>query len=184
MKTLARKITVIVLATMMTICCIMVGTTSYSYAASGTSIQTTNAAGLKSSVPKKVADIYEKSGLRIIIDKTCKYAGKFNLTTGITLKSSNKSVFRHEMGHFLSALKNNAAKSSAFVKIYKAEKNKRTTSAYGKQNSDEYFAESYKDYLNRAKVLKKDRPRTYKYMVKLSRDISEKDLANKWWSAA
>ena len=141
-------------------------------------------ADMKASVPANVMKTYEASGLKITYNKGMSALGEFRASRGITMQSKGIATFRHEMGHFVSAAKNEAADTNTFGKIYKAEKNKKSTSEYGKQSSDEYFAESFKDYLAKPGTLKSNRPQTYRYMKAIVKSVSTQDLQNKWWAAA
>jgi len=139
---------------------------------------------LKASVPSNVMAAYEASGLGIHYDSSMNALGSFSASRGITLNSTSRSTFRHEMGHFVSLAKNGAANTTAFKAIYKAEMNKSTTSDYGKTSNGEYFAESFKDYLAAPAALKSNRPQTYKYMSNIVKSVTRSDVTNKWWSDA
>jgi len=145
-----------------------------------TSIDSATAASLKASVTPALAAAFDKLGFEIKLNTGAGYAGMFSTTKHrIELQSVNKGVFRHEMGHFLDALKNKASRTSQFQAIYAAEKNaySGTNKSYVTGTAQEYFAESYRNYLENGAKLKAERPRTYAYIKSMAVSISDTDIS-------
>lgn len=114
-----------------------------------------------------VLSAYETLGFKVKIDPTVNYSGYFTAKDRlITLARPDDDIY-HELGHFVSFVAGNVCTTSDFVSIYNAEKSKVTSvnKNYVTQNSSEYFAESYKDYILNPSKLKSTRPRTYTAMV-------------------
>ena len=115
---------------------------------------------------KCVLKAFEDLDFKLIYDGSVSYAGYFSaLNQSITLQCADDTVY-HELGHFLAWIAGNVDKKSEFATIYKAEKFKYTgvRKAYVTQNTSEYFAESYRDYILSGSNLKKSRPKTYAYV--------------------
>jgi len=95
------------------------------------------------------------------------------------MRSISVTTFRHEMGHFLDVLKNMPSRSSTFAGIYSREKSKYTgtNATYITKNAQEYFAQSYRNYLESASKLKAERPETYAFIVTQVKSISSTDIS-------
>lgn len=135
---------------------------------------------IKKKVPANVMNAFNELGFTININSKLPNAGNFSTSKHcIQLKTANSSHLLHEMGHFLSCLKDNAAKSDEFVYIYKSEKDKYKGSnkEYIISTNDEYFAESYRDYVENPSKLKKERPKTYTYINKTAAVITPEDIS-------
>lgn len=110
----------------------------------------------------RVISAFQTLGFKVYVDASVSYAGYFDAKTRtITLKEENDTIY-HELGHFLAFIAGNADKTSAFTAVYNAEKGSYTgvNKAYVTQNSSEYFAESFRDYILNAGALKSSRPKT------------------------
>ncbi len=153
-------------------------TTTTAKPAAGT-VNTTTASQLKATVTPALANAFDKLGFTIKIEPDARYAGIFSTSKHyIGLQAVSTGVFRHEMGHFLSTLKNKAAKTSTFQAIYQEEKDKYTgtNKAYVTSTSDEYFAESYRNYLENGTKLKAERAKTYSYINEQATGITQEDI--------
>jgi hypothetical protein len=117
---------------------------------------------------KAVVTLFDELGYQVIIDPTVRYTGYFNSRTkSITLKSNDKTTIYHELGHFLGYRAGNVDHMPDFKTIYEEEKSLYTAANkdYVLQSPSEYFAESYRNYVEDATSLKKQRPKTYKAIV-------------------
>jgi hypothetical protein len=83
------------------------------------------------------------------------------------------------MGHFLDVLKNMPSRSTEFAGIYSREKSlyTGTNATYITKNAQEYFAQSYRNYLESASKLKAERPETYAFVVSQVTSISSSDIS-------
>jgi hypothetical protein len=134
---------------------------------------------LRSSVSTSLMDAFEKLGFEIHVDSKCAYVGCFSASKHtLEMRSASVGTFRHEMGHFLDTLKNMPSKSSAFASIYKNEKANYIGAnvGYVTKNAQEYFAQSYRNYLENQSKLKADRPLTYTFIQKQIASISKEDI--------
>lgn len=114
-----------------------------------------------------ILNAFEELGYQLKVDKSVSYSGYFSSSAkSITLQKADDTVY-HELGHFLAFIAGNADKKEAFISIYNAEKNayEGINKAYNTQNSSEYFAESYRDYILNPTTLKAKRPQTYASIV-------------------
>lgn len=122
---------------------------------------------IQTAAPKadqRVLNAFNTLGFSLTVNSGVSYSGYFNARNQqIILKRQDDTVY-HELGHFLAFLAGNADQSNAFVSAYNAEKDKYTgvNKAYVTQNSSEYYAESFKDYVQNANGLKNSRPETHK----------------------
>ena len=122
---------------------------------------------IQTAAPKadqRVINAYKTLGFSLTINSGVSYSGYFNARNQqIILRNQDDTVY-HELGHFLAFLAGNADRSSAFVSAFNAEKGKYTgvSKEYVTQNSSEYYAESFKDYVMDANGLRNSRPETYK----------------------
>ena len=115
-----------------------------------------------------VKNLFKKLGYKVVIDPTVNYTGYFSSANkSITLKKNDKTTIYHELGHFLGYRAGNVDRMPAFKKIYDEEKSLYTASnkSYVLQNPSEYFAESYRNYIENEAKLKKERPKTYEAIV-------------------
>lgn len=132
-------------------------------------------------VPKQVKKALKKMRFKVIIDssKGNIYAGSFDSTTRqIVLKRKKKGYLLHEMGHFVALLSGNCDVTQEFKTIYKKEAARYTGSnkVYVIKSSQEYFAESFRDYCTRKNTLKKQRPETYAYMNRKVASITDRRI--------
>lgn len=114
-----------------------------------------------------VLNAFEELGYQLKINKSVSYSGYFSSSAkSITLQKADDTVY-HELGHFLAFIAGNADKKDAFISIFNNEKNayEGVNKAYNTQNSSEYFAESYRDYILNPSNLKAKRPQTYASIV-------------------
>lgn len=132
---------------------------------------------------KKVVDAFTTLEFEIIYDKELDYAGVFSIQHhAIILKKQNRNWLLHEMGHFLSRLKDGADSTKKFKDIYRKERQSyrdikgQNVRKYVCKNNKEYFAQSFADYTIRPKTLKKQRPGTYTYIARKVDSISKADI--------
>ena len=121
---------------------------------------------------------FETLGYKVKVDPTVNYNGCCsNADRLITLLRPTDVVY-HEIGHFVSFVAGNACNTSEFKSIYSAEKNAVTTANknYVIQNSSEYFAESYRDYILNPTNLRNTRPRTYTAIVNAVNKITTEQV--------
>lgn len=114
-------------------------------------------------VDTKVSSAFEQLGFKIVVNSGVSYSGLFDARSQtITLKKADATVY-HELGHFVAFAAGNADTTAAFQKVFAAEKAKYTAynKAYVLSNSSEYFAESFKNYVENPSALKSARPQTY-----------------------
>lgn len=139
--------------------------------ASGNTAQTVTNVNVRTIAPKANANVlkaFESMEFKIEVNPTVSYSGYFNAANHkITLKKNSSDTIYHELGHFVGWLAGNVDTSSAFVKIYNEEKGalKSANYQYVTQNSSEYFAESYKEFVLSPSTLKATRPQTYEYVA-------------------
>lgn len=139
--------------------------------ASGSTAQTVTNVNVRTIAPKANANVlkaFESMEFKIEVNPTAPYSGYFNAANRkITLKKNGGDTIYHELGHFVGWLAGNVDTSSAFVNIYNAEKGamKSDNYQYVTQNSSEYFAESYKEFVISPTTLKATRPQTYEYVA-------------------
>ncbi len=121
-----------------------------------------------SSKASPVMNLFKKLGYKVIIDPSVNYTGYFSsVTRSITLKKNDGTTIYHELGHFLGYRAGNVDRMPAFKKIYDEEKSLYTAAnkAYVLQSPSEYFAESYRNYVENEQKLKTERPKTYEAIV-------------------
>ena len=153
---------------------LVLASTQQASAASKITIPNTSA-----KVDSRVVNAFKDLGFKVKYDKNLDYAGTFSVSKhSIILQKKSKNNTLHEMGHFLSRLKDGADSTKEFKNIYKAEKNKYSgrLKSYVKSNSKEYFAESFRQYTTWNSGLKKQRPKTYAYIKETIESISEDDV--------
>lgn len=104
---------------------------------------------------------------RVVVDGSLAPSGLLDTVhRTIYLKREDDTIY-HELGHFLAWLAGDADVSKTFTAAYNAEKGKYNGAGgtYVTQNSKEYYAESYEDYVLRRSGLKAQRPKTYAAIV-------------------
>lgn len=84
----------------------------------------------------------------------------------IYLKANVDRVLVHEVGHFVAYRQGRADSTKEFQAIYKAEKNQfeGDNKKYAVSSNKEFFAECFKEYSMNKSSLKKNCPRSYKYI--------------------
>lgn len=151
------------------------GTTASKPAATTTAATTASKStvAIRSIAPKahsNVLSAYEKLNFTVTVDSTVSYSGKFDARSQsiIVRKNSDEAIY-HELGHFVAFMAGNADRTSEFQKIYASEKSKfsatRGNGDYVTSSAEEYFAESYQDYVENPTGLQSARPQTYAYIV-------------------
>jgi hypothetical protein len=154
-------------------------TTTATATATSTSSSSSGISTLKSSVHSALINAFDKLEFKIVINPNSKYLGYFSTSKhSLEMRSVSVSTFRHEMGHFLDVLKNMPSRSSQFAGIYSREKSKYTgtNAAYITKNAQEYFAQSYRNYLENASKLKSERPETYAFIKAKVWSITSTDI--------
>jgi len=139
-----------------------------------------DAASIAPKMDNRVISAFSTLGFKIYIDPSVtNYSGYFNAKNqSITLREEGSVVY-HELGHFLAFIANNYDRSSAFAKVYSAEKGLYTgvNQIYVTQNASEYFAESVKDYILDPATLKAKRPETYNAVETAFNTITDTQIA-------
>ena len=162
-------------------------TKSASSAASSTSsnqLQTVSTVTARSLAPKADASVlkaFENLEFKVEVNPTSSYSGYFSVKAhNIILKKSSGDTIYHELGHFVGWLAGNVDTSSEFTAIYNKEKEALDSANYKylTQNSAEYFAESYKDYVLSPQKLQSSRPQTYEFVKKAVSRITDARVAN------
>lgn len=130
-------------------------------------------------VSSNVRSAFKKLGFTVKILPNVNYAGKFVAKDKAIYLSREDEVIFHELGHFIAFVAGNADKTTSFKEIYEAEKSKYTRAniAYATQNSSEYFAESYYEYILYRSTLKANRPRTYNALISAVNKITDDQVA-------
>lgn len=134
---------------------------------------------LRGSVNRSLMNAFDELKFVIKVNPNSTYLGYFSTSRhSLEMRSISVSTFRHEMGHFLDVLKNMPSRSSEFASIYSKEKSKYsgTNAAYITKNAQEYFAQSYRNYLENSGKLKAERPQTYAFVVKQISNITGTDI--------
>ncbi len=135
---------------------------------------------LKNSITGALVSAFDQLEFKIIINPNSTYLGYFSTSKhSIEMRSVSISTFRHEMGHFLDVLKNMPSRSTDFAGIYAREKSlySGSNAAYITSNAQEYFAQSYRNYLEDAAKLRAERPETYTFVVNQVNSISSADIS-------
>lgn len=152
-------------------------------AASSSSQNTSKSLSINSLAPKASASVrsaFTKLGFTVKVNSSVNYTGYFNaVDQSITLKKQGNDSIYHELGHFVAFVSGNTDKKAEFQAIYKAEKSKykEADKAYVTSSASEYFAESYRNYIENAKALKASRPQTYAYIVKALSNITNSQVS-------
>ncbi len=126
-------------------------------------------------VDKRVANAFEKLGFKINVNSNVTYSGLFDARSqSITLKKADATVY-HELGHFVAFVAGNVDTSSSFMAVFNKEKSAYTAynKAYVLSNSSEYFAESFKNYVENPAALQASRPETYNAIVAALNKITD-----------
>ena len=138
-----------------------------------------------------VLDAFIEMGIRIYIRPDAYYSGYFDAgTRSVTLKRENNTIY-HELGHFAAWMAGNVDRSQAFNSIYQEEKDKFTgfNKIYLTQNSSEFFAGCYSEYILNNASLKAQCPKTYVYIQESIGKITPPRVANlktayvKYWES-
>lgn len=130
---------------------------------------------------KRVLNAFQKLGFQVVIQSNVPYSGLFAADKAtITLKQADADVAYHELGHFLAFIAGNVDRSSAFQQIFQNEKSKYTAydKGYVLQNSEEYFAQSFRDYTKNPAALKASRPQTYAAIQQALSRVTDAQVAN------
>ena len=130
---------------------------------------------------KRVLNAFQKLGFQVVIQSNVPYSGLFAADKAtITLKEADADVAYHELGHFLAFIAGNVDRSSAFQQIFQNEKSKYTAydKGYVLQNSEEYFAQSFRDYTENPAALKASRPQTYAAIQQALSRVTDAQVAN------
>lgn len=130
---------------------------------------------------KRVLNAFQKLGFQVVIQSGVPYSGLFAADKAtITLKEADAGVAYHELGHFLAFIAGNVDRSSAFQQIFQNEKSKYTAydKGYVLQNSEEYFAQSFRDYTENPAALKASRPQTYAAIQQALSRVTDAQVAN------
>jgi hypothetical protein len=154
-------------------------TTAKATTTSTTTSSTSGISTLKSSVNGALINAFDQLEFKIVVNPNATYLGYFSTSKhSLEMRTISVSTFRHEMGHFLDVLKNMPSRSSEFAGIYSREKSKYTgtNATYITKNAQEYFAQSYRNYLENATKLKAERPETYAFVKAQVSSISSTDI--------
>ncbi len=103
------------------------------------------------------------------------YVAGFTETNSKTIMLSDTDAggaINHEIGHYFDYLNNYTSESLSFYEIYKNEASffDYGNNGYAKTNSEEYFAEAFREYVECAGFLQATCPRTYDYINYLMED--------------
>ncbi len=153
-------------------------------ATSSDQLQTVSSVTVRSLAPKadeNVLSAFENLEFGIEINPTASYNGYFSVKAhNIILKNRSGNTIYHELGHFVGWLAGNVDTCSEFTAIYNKEKSALQSANYRylTQNSAEYFAESYKDYILSPQNLQSARPQTYEFIKNAVSRITDARTAN------
>lgn len=131
---------------------------------------------LNGTVDPMVIKAFKTMKYEIVINGSVSYTGYFDgKNRRITLRSANKEYLLHELGHYVSFITGFKDSTAEFKSIYNKEASKftGTNKAYVTQNSEEYFAESFRDFYTRPATLRSTRPETHAYIVKCIDSITD-----------
>ena len=124
---------------------------------------------------------FERLGFHLTFDSKLDCNGIFSPRKQlITLKYPGQTIY-HELGHFLAFLAVNADYTDEWNGIYKKEKKYVTcgNTEYVTKDPQEYFAESYEDFVLNASSLRKSRPLTFAYISKCLDDV--RSNSDEYW---
>lgn len=127
----------------------------------------------------KVRHAFEVLGFEVVPNKAAYYSGYFDLKDRkIELKDYTSDHIYHELGHFLSFIAGDMDDKAEFLRIYNEEKGKYTKADYTYATSTpaEYFASSYKEWCMEKSRLKRERPKTYYYIMKSLSFVTDTQL--------
>ena len=139
-------------------------TPAYPTEAATIEIHSTEIRKLAPNADESVLHAFEYLGFEVEKNSYAQYSGYFTVKERkIYLKNLSGTTIYHELGHFLAWLDRSRDEKADFIAIYQKEKSKVTAvnKYYITQNSSEYYAESYKDYVLTPEKLKAERPSTY-----------------------
>lgn len=126
---------------------------------------------LKGIIDTRVINSFKKTGMTIETNPRSSVLkgadGVFSPSRKrIYLKANVDRVLVHEVGHFVAYRQGRADSTKEFQAIYKAEKNKfkGDNKKYAVSSNKEFFAECFKEYSMNKSSLKKNCPRSYKYI--------------------
>lgn len=166
-KAKKKTVTTTVKTTVKTTKTDVAATTTTTSGSTTTEAASMNIDSLSGTIDPQIIKAFKTMNYKLVIDASVSYQGYFSGSKqSITLKSANKEHLLHELGHFVAFVSGNRDQTSEFKAIYKKEADKFTGSnkTYVTQSSEEYFAESLRDYYTRSAALKADRPETYAYI--------------------
>lgn len=158
--------------------------TAVSTNAASDELQTVSNVTVRTAAPKAHANVlsaFENLEFKIEINPASSYSGYFSVKAhNIILKKKSGDTIYHELGHFVGWLSGNVDTSSEFSAIFSREKDALESANYKylTQNSSEYFAESYKDFVLSPQKLQSSRPQTYEFMQKAVARITDARVAN------
>lgn len=144
-----------------------------------TTSTTTGMSAIRSSVNASLLAAFDELEFKIVVNPSATYLGYFSTSKhSVEMREASVGTFRHEMGHFLDVLRNMPSRSVEFTSIYNAEKSlySGTNGTYITKNAQEYFAQSYRNYLESASKLKAERPRTYEFIRQQVESICASDV--------
>lgn len=144
-----------------------------------TTSTSTSLSTVRSSVNASLLSAFDELEFKIVVNPDAAYLGYFSTSKhSIEMRVVSVGTFRHEMGHFLDVLRNMPSRSAEFTSIYTAEKSlySGTNATYVTKNAQEYFAQSYRNYLESASKLKAERPRTYEFIRMQVESICASDV--------
>lgn len=127
-------------------------------------IHSTEIRKLAPNADESVLHAFEYLGFEVEKNSYGQYSGYFTVKERkIYLKNLSGTTIYHELGHFLAWLDRSRDQKSDFAAVYQKEKSKvnALNKYYITQNSSEYYAESYRDYILAPDKLKAERPSTY-----------------------
>ena len=128
-------------------------------------------------------EVFEKLGFHLSFDKNLYCEGVFSpRNQKITLKYPGVTIY-HELGHFLAFIAKYDDYTAEWQTIYDQEKNFVfcDNEDYVTQDPQEYFAESYEDFVLDHSLLKNKRPLTYAYINKSLDEV--RNTPDDWWES-
>lgn len=134
---------------------------------------------LRGTVTPALMSAFDQLAFNIVVNPNAANLGYFSTSKhSIELRSVSTGTFRHEMGHFLDVVKNMPSRSSEFTIIYTKEKDlyTGTSSSYIRSTAQEYFAQSYRNYLENPSQLQAERPETYAFIEAQISSVSAADI--------
>lgn len=131
---------------------------------------------------QEIKNAFKALGFNVTVTGGVPYAGVFSPSRRIidlNANAANQASLLHEIGHFVSFLKIGAADTAEFIDIYNAERGAYTggNAGYVTSTQGEYFAESFRDFVENPAGLQASRPRTYEYVARIANSINANDVA-------